>query len=53
MKAEAGRASYTSKDVQKQPDAGAMAVFYWITAICDTLAGKLEKNQKDGRNQSK
>ncbi|XP_023931486.1 triokinase/FMN cyclase-like isoform X2 [Lingula anatina] len=37
MTARAGRASYVSKDLQTQPDAGAVAVSVWLKAIYLTL----------------
>ncbi|KAJ1370407.1 hypothetical protein KIN20_032121 [Parelaphostrongylus tenuis] len=37
MKAAAGRASYTSKEVQTRPDAGAMAIAYFMLTIWETI----------------
>ncbi|KAK6057757.1 DAK2 domain protein [Cooperia oncophora] len=37
MKARAGRASYTAKEVQTRPDAGAVAIAYFMHAIWDTI----------------
>ncbi|WKY10831.1 hypothetical protein Q1695_002857 [Nippostrongylus brasiliensis] len=37
MKARAGRASYTAKEVQTRPDAGAVAISYFMHAIWDTI----------------
>ncbi|KAJ1352775.1 hypothetical protein KIN20_009199 [Parelaphostrongylus tenuis] len=37
MKAVAGRASYTSKEVQTRPDAGAMAMAYFMLTIRETI----------------
>ena len=38
MKAKAGRASYVSSDVLKNPDPGATAVAIWLRAAFDTLS---------------
>uniref|UniRef100_A0A7I4YXE6 Triokinase/FMN cyclase n=1 Tax=Haemonchus contortus TaxID=6289 RepID=A0A7I4YXE6_HAECO len=37
MKARAGRASYTAKEVQTRPDAGAVAIAYFMRTIWDTI----------------
>ncbi|KAK6014426.1 DAK2 domain protein, partial [Ostertagia ostertagi] len=37
MKARAGRASYTAKEVQTRPDAGAVAIAYFMHTIWDTI----------------
>jgi hypothetical protein len=37
MDAKAGRASYTSKEHQNQPDPGAKAIAIWFRAAFDSL----------------
>ncbi|CAI4222708.1 unnamed protein product [Auanema sp. JU1783] len=37
MRASAGRAAYTSDQMQTEPDAGAMALYYWMSAIMKKL----------------
>ncbi|VDN08417.1 unnamed protein product [Thelazia callipaeda] len=37
MRAQVGRASYTSASVQKEPDAGAIAVSIWLKAIYEAV----------------
>lgn len=43
MKARAGRASYTAKEVQTRPDAGAVAISYFMHAIWDTIKHELNE----------
>ncbi|EJW77701.1 hypothetical protein WUBG_11390, partial [Wuchereria bancrofti] len=40
MIAQVGRASYTSAMVQKEPDAGAVAVSIWLRAVYEAVYSK-------------
>lgn len=37
MVAQVGRASYTAASVQKEPDAGAVAVLIWLQAVYEAV----------------